>query len=78
MTSIAYRKSYKIRIVGTGGIEVSLPRVVVERAARKHGLEVKEFVEKFKLVHLYNNFTGIDGAYRFEPVSEEFKVPKIK
>ena len=82
MSEVAYRKSYNIRLVGTGGFEVSIPRVVIERAARKRGISIEVFVEKFRLVHLFNDFSGIDGAYRFEPVPPEdteiIEVPVVR
>ena len=81
MGEVAYRKSYQIRTVGTGGYEVSVPRIVVERAAQKAGLSIPDFVAKFRLVHLFNDFTGIDAAYRFEPVmedTEKIEVPKVR
>lgn len=67
----AYRKAYRMRAVGTGGFEVSVPKIVIERAARKHGLSVDEFLKRYQVVHLFNDFDSIDFASRFEPIPEQ-------
>ena len=74
-----YQKEYKIRMVGDGGIEVTIPKVVVERAARKAGMSLLEFIQTHKIVHLFNDFTDFDAAYRFAPIepSEQIEVPGI-
>jgi hypothetical protein len=38
---------------------------------------VPEFLEKYRLVHLYNDFKTFDGAYRFEPMEEKLEEPEI-
>jgi hypothetical protein len=74
MAEITYRKAYKMRTVGTGGYEVTVPKEIVERAARKRGLSVDEFLKRYKLVHLFNDFKTIDAAYRFEPIEEDIEI----
>ncbi len=69
-----YHKRYKIRKVGTGGIEISVPKIVVERAARKEGMSLEKFMESFDVLHLFNDFDGFDAAYRFVPVAEEMDI----
>jgi hypothetical protein len=68
---VAYRRAYKVRTVGTGGYEVLVPKEVIERAARKRGLPVAEFLAKYRLVHLYDDFEKCDGIYKFEPAQPE-------
>ena len=50
-------------------MEVTLPKVVMVREARKHGLSLQEFVKQFRAVA---NFNGIDGIlYQFELVENK-------
>jgi hypothetical protein len=76
---VVYRKEYKIRLVGDGGVEASIPRVIVERAARQAGMSLEDFVRTHRIVHLYNDFTDFTAAYRFVPAvkTEEIEVPEI-
>lgn len=62
-----YRKPYKLRLVGKDltGIEVTMPRLVIEREARKHNLTVDEFLEQFVAVAHFNSIEGV--LYTFEP-----------
>ena len=62
-----YRKQYKMRLVGKdlAGIEVTMPRIVIEREARRHSLTVDEFLDKFVAVAHFNSIEGI--LYTFEP-----------
>jgi len=59
-------KRYKMRALGENGLNivVSIPRVVIERQAEKHGLTVEEFRNQFKAVANFGNFEGV--AYTFE------------
>lgn len=61
----AYRKVYKMRQVGDGSVEVTLPKIVVERAARDRNMSVDEFIKLYRVEHLFNDFESFDGAYRF-------------
>lgn len=70
MSTTAYRKEYKMRLVGRQGVETTIPKLVIEKAAREHKLSIEEFVKNFKVVHLFNHFSSFDGAYRFEPIKE--------
>ena len=76
---VVYQKDYKIRIVGDGGIEASIPKVIVERAARKAGLTLEKFVETHRILHLFNDFPDFVAAYRFIPAekTEEIEVAEI-
>ena len=67
----AYKKRYKMRALGEDGLNivVSIPRVVIEREAEKHGLTIPEFLEQFKAVAQYNNFEGV--RYTFEEIPKE-------
>ena len=71
----AYTRPYKIREVGPGSVEVTLPKQVVEKEARRHGLTVAEFVEKFRAVAYYDAFEGV--YYRFEPATLADAIPDV-
>jgi len=62
-----YRKQYKMRFVGKDltGVEVTMPRLVIEREARRYNLTVDEFLEQFVAVAHFNSIEGI--LYTFEP-----------
>jgi len=66
-----------MRATGAEGrtIEVSLPKEVVEREARKRGLTIPEFIKRFRAVAHYNAFDGV--LYVFEPVSSLSELPTI-
>jgi len=76
---IVYRKEYKIRAVGTGSFKTRVPKILIDRAARKRGLTIEEFIRNYKFVHLYDDFDNLDGAYRFEPIEkEEITLPDVE
>lgn len=54
-------KRYKVRTTGRNGvsIETTIPRVVFEREARRHGLSPEEAVEKLEAVWKFNSFNGL-------------------
>ena len=64
-----YTKTYRMQVAGFGEtIRTSVPKEVVEKEAKRHGLSVREFVKKFRVSWLYN---GFDGAWaRFVPKEE--------
>lgn len=66
MKKILYEKGYKMRVVG-GGFAGTIPKLVIERAARKAGLSPEEFIKEYRVIHLFNDFPDFDAAYRFEP-----------
>jgi len=80
MTGIkdAYKRRYKMRALGEDGLNivVSIPRVVIEREAEKHGVTIPEFLEQFKAVAQYNSFEGV--AYYFEEVTEGKHLRQVK
>lgn len=67
----AYRKRYKMRSLGTDGLNtvVSIPRVVIEREAEKSGLTIEGFREQYRAVAQFNNFEGVH--YIFEKIEKE-------
>ena len=71
MTLSAYRKEIRMRFAGEGAVVITLPKPIVERAARSRGLTIGEFIKKYRAVCLYNNFTQFDTAFRFEPIKDE-------
>ena len=66
MDKTAYRKVYRIRSFGRGGYEVTVPGIILDRAARARGMTIEEFAKSHRIVHLFNDFEGFDAAYRFE------------
>lgn len=65
----AYKKPYKLRLSQgnrANSIEVTFPYQVVEKEARKHGLTVEEFIERYQAVAMYNGFEGV--TYIFEEI----------
>lgn len=71
----AYRKRYKMRGLGTEGLNtvVSIPRVVIEREAEKSGLTIEGFREQYRAVAQFNNFEGVH--YTFEKIEDEPQMP---
>ena len=61
-----YRKTYKIRQISEKMpvYELTLPRIIVEREARKHGLSVEAFLKQFVAVAQFNSIEGVH--YTFE------------
>lgn len=64
-----YKKPYKMRAQGREGLNtvVSIPRVVLDREARKLGISIQEFLEQYMAVAQYDNFDGL--FYSFEPIA---------
>ncbi len=74
---VAYKKDYRMRQVGVGGVSVLIPRIVIDRAAERENQTVAAFIRTHKVTHLFNDFTDFDAAYRFTPIetTEEIEVP---
>jgi len=55
-----YTKTYRMQATGAGGktIRTSVPSEVVEKEARRLELSVKEFIEHYRVMWLYNGFEG--------------------
>lgn len=70
MGKVAYRKVYRVRPFGVGGYEITVPRIILQRAAESEGQTIEEFIRTHKVVHLFNDFTGFAAAYRFESDTE--------
>lgn len=60
----AYTKSYKMRMVGPGSLEATIPRAIVEREARRYGLPIEEFIKLYKVQDLFNDFGGAFVRFR--------------
>lgn len=58
MIKDAYIKSYRMRMVGPGSLEATIPRAIVEREARKYELPIEEFIKVYQVQYLYNDFGG--------------------
>lgn len=61
-----FEKRYKMRALGNDGLNtvVSIPRVVLEREAKKHGVTIEQFIEEYVIIA---HFNGIEGVhYTFE------------
>ena len=69
--NVFYKKKYRMRALGPDGLNtaVSIPRVVIEREAERHGLTIREFREQFRAVARFDSFDGI--RYTFEPIERE-------
>lgn len=68
----AYIKSYRMRMVGAGSsLEATIPRVVVEREARRFKLSVEEFVKLFQVEYLFNDFGGAFLRFKRQPGEDE-------
>ena len=66
----ALRKEYQIRVPveGRKSFVVTMPYEVVEREARRRGLSLDEFLERYRVVAYYDDFEGI--IYTFEEIKE--------
>ncbi len=67
-----YRRVYKMRAEGENGlsIRVSMPKDVIDKAARERGLSIADFIKQYRAVATYDSFDGIH--YTFE------RVPDVK
>ena len=63
----AYSKFYKMRMVGPGSLEATIPRAIVEREARKCRLSIEEFIKVYQVQYLFNDFGG--AFVRFKKVT---------
>lgn len=71
MIEDTFEKRYKMRAQGQDGLNtvVSIPRVVLEREAKKRGITVEEFIAEYDVVA---HFDGIEGVhYTFERKEQE-------
>ena len=67
-----YRQRYLLRTTGGRTVEVSLPPIVIERAAEEAGQNVELFIKTHKIEHLFDHFSNdFAGAYRFVPIEED-------
>jgi len=78
MAKVVYRKAYRMRKVGQGGVEATIPKEVVEKAARERELTVDEFIKNYRVVHLFDDFKTFDGAYRFEPAPRAEELEEVE
>jgi len=67
----AYTKSYKMRMVGSGSLKATIPRVVVEREARRYGLSIEEFIKLFQVEYLFDDFDGAFLRFKRQPSEDE-------
>ena len=54
----AYVKAYKMRWVGPGSLEATIPRALVDREARRQNLSIQEFIKVYQVQYLFNDFGG--------------------
>ena len=71
MKKEAYRKEGTLRPVGPGGVEMTVPKIIVDKVAREEGQTFEQFIKTHKVIHLFNNFTDFHAAYRFERIPEK-------
>lgn len=70
----AYTKAYKMRLVGPGSLEATIPRAIVEREARRYSLSVEEFIQVYRVEYLFDDFGG--AFLRFRKAAEQSDVTK--
>jgi hypothetical protein len=63
-----YSRSYKMRFVGPGSVEATIPPAVIEREARKSNLTIREFIKHYQVEYLFGDFGG--AFVRFIKVSK--------
>ncbi len=73
----AYTKSYRMRSVGPGSLEATIPRAIVEREAKRWGLSIEEFIKIFQVEYLFDDFSGAFLRFKRQP-SEDEEEPKIQ
>lgn len=71
MGKVAYRKVYRVRLFGRGGYETTLPKIILEGAARSKGMTLDKFVKTHRVAFLFNDFQGFHAALRFEPIEDQ-------
>ena len=66
----SYKRFFRMQAAGADGktTRTTIPRDIVRKEAAKRGIEVKEFLEKFRVVWIYNNFEG--AITNFVPIDE--------
>lgn len=71
------QKQYQIRmpVEGRKSFIVTMPYEVVVREARRRGLKLEEFLEKYQVIAHYDNFEGV--FYTFEAVKDKDEADKI-
>lgn len=67
----AYTKTYKMRMVGPGSLEATIPHVIVEREARGYGLSVPEFIKLYQVEYRFNDFGGAFLGFKRQTDEDE-------
>lgn len=67
----AYSKAYKMRMVGPGSLEATIPRAIVEREARRCRLSIEEFIKVYQVEYLFNDFGGAFLRFKRQPGEDE-------
>ncbi len=70
----AYSKIYKMRMVGPGSLEATIPRTIVEREARRYRLSIEEFIKAYQVEYLFNDFGGAFLRFKKQPADEDEEV----
>lgn len=73
----AYTKIYKMRMVGPGSLEATIPRAIVDREARKYKLPIEEFIKLFQVEYLFDDFGGAFMRFR-KQLSEDEEILKAE
>lgn len=66
-----YTKTVRMQATGADGqtVRISIPRAVVQKEAKKHGLTLDQFLEQYRAEWRFNSF---DGAYMlFAPINHQ-------
>jgi len=67
----AYSKACKMRMVGPGSLEATIPRAIVEREARRYKLSIEELIKLYQVEYLFNDFGGAFIRFRRQPSEDE-------
>ncbi len=70
----AFTKLLKMRIIGPAldSVEVTIPKMFIDRELNRRGITVKAFVENFRARAHFNGFDGV--YYTIEPVDVNFQI----
>jgi len=68
-----YKKNYRLRVTGykEGTVEVSVPKDMVMRLARRVGLTIREYIKQYRAVAIYDEVDSL--YYRFEKIEDGIK-----
>jgi len=66
---IVYQIGYRLCMAKTRTIRATIPRVVIEKEARKAEQSLSEFVQTHRVIYLFDHFKDFVVAIKFAPTS---------